>query len=86
MAVVVAVIGYLPVRAETDDAGPAAASATISHHHQVALSVTCCHTSAKQGADALRREALQIAHSALLTKTPTIRVTVCRLAGSVCQQ
>jgi hypothetical protein len=28
-AVVVAVIGYLPVRAETDEAGPAAASATI---------------------------------------------------------
>src|SRR6266436_1632574 len=43
-AVVVAVIGYLPVRAETDEAGPAAASATISHHHQAALSVTCCHS------------------------------------------
>ena len=43
-AVVVAVIGYLPVRAETDEAGPAAASATITYHHQAALSVTCCYS------------------------------------------
>ena len=45
----VAVIGYLPVRAETDEAGPAAASATIGHHHQAALSVTCCHSPARRG-------------------------------------
>ena len=37
--------GYLPVLAENDEAGPAAASATITHHHQAAQSVTGCHSS-----------------------------------------
>jgi hypothetical protein len=49
-AVVAAVIGYLLVRAETNEAGPAAASATIRYHHQAALYVTCCHSLAKRGA------------------------------------
>jgi hypothetical protein len=47
--VVMAVIGYLPVRAETGKARAAAASLTKGHHAQALLRVTLCHKAQKGG-------------------------------------
>jgi hypothetical protein len=55
---VVAVIGYLPVRAETDEAGPAEASATIKSPPSSRPIRHSLSQSVKHGADALRWETL----------------------------
>src|SRR5215472_92101 len=66
-AVVVAVIGYLPVRAETDEAGPAEASATIRSSPSSRLARYLLSLSAKRGAMHCARETLQIAESLCLS-------------------
>jgi hypothetical protein len=68
---VVAVIGCLPVRAETDEAGPAAASATITFTTIKPACLSPALRSTKCGAKRCVQEALQIADSARVTFLPS---------------